>query len=37
MQRGKSPGEAPVDGVIVPPLGTPDELAKLDDAIRKDD
>lgn len=37
MQRGKAPGEAPVDGVVAPPLGTADELAKLDDAIRNED
>jgi cytochrome c-type biogenesis protein CcmH len=36
MQRG-APAEVPVDGVVVPPLGTADEMAKLDDAIRKDD
>jgi cytochrome c-type biogenesis protein CcmH len=37
MQRGSAPAEAPVDGVVAPPLGTADELAKLNDAIRNDD
>ena len=37
MQRGGAPAEVPMDGVVVPPLGTPDEMAKLNDAIRKDD
>jgi cytochrome c-type biogenesis protein CcmH len=37
MQRGSAPAEVPVDGVVVPPLGTADELSKLDDAIRRDD
>jgi cytochrome c-type biogenesis protein CcmH len=37
MQRGSTPAEVPVDGMTVPPLGTPDELAKLNDAIRNDD
>ena len=37
MQRGSTPAEVPVDGVTVPPLGTADELAKLNDAIRNDD
>jgi cytochrome c-type biogenesis protein CcmH len=37
MQRGSTPGEVPVDGVAVPPLGTADELAKLNEAIRNDD
>jgi cytochrome c-type biogenesis protein CcmH len=37
MQRGSAPAEVPVDGVVVPPLGTADELAKLDDAVRRDD
>jgi len=37
MQRGSAPAEVPVDGVVVPPLGTDDELQKLNDAIRNDD
>jgi len=37
MQRGSAPAEVPVDGVVVPPLGTDDEMAKLNDAIRNDD
>jgi cytochrome c-type biogenesis protein CcmH len=37
MQRGSAPAEVPVDGVVAPPLGTADELAKLNDAIRNDD
>ncbi len=37
MQRGSAPAEVAVDGVVVPPLGTADELSKLDDAIRRDD
>ncbi|MFL5607308.1 MAG: cytochrome c-type biogenesis protein CcmH [Gemmatimonadaceae bacterium] len=37
MQRGGAPAEVPVDGVVVPPLGTADELSKLDAAIRHDD
>lgn len=37
MQRGSAPAEVPLDGVVVPPLGTADELAKLDDAVRRDD
>jgi cytochrome c-type biogenesis protein CcmH len=37
MQRGSAPAEVPVDGVIVPPLGTADELSQLDDAVRRDD
>jgi cytochrome c-type biogenesis protein CcmH len=37
MQRGRAPVAAPVDGVVVPPLGTADEMARLDDAIRRDD
>jgi cytochrome c-type biogenesis protein CcmH len=37
MQRGSAPAEVPVDGVVVPPLGTADELSKLDDAVRRDD
>ena len=37
MQRGGTPAEVPMDGVVVPPLGTADEMAKLNDAIRKDD
>ena len=37
MQRGSAPAEVPVDGIVVPPLGTADELAKLDDAVRHDD
>jgi len=27
----------PVDGVAVPPIGTADEMTKLNDAIRNDD
>ena len=37
MQRGGVPAEVPVGGVITPPLGTADELAKLNAAIRNDD
>jgi cytochrome c-type biogenesis protein CcmH len=37
MQRGGAPAEVPVDGVVVPPLGTADEMSTLDDAIRHDD
>ena len=37
MQRGSAPAEVPVDGVVVPPLGTADELSKLNDAVRRDD
>jgi len=37
MQRGGTPAEVPVDGVVVPPLGTADELSKLEDAVRRDD
>jgi cytochrome c-type biogenesis protein CcmH len=37
MQRGSAPAEVPVDGVVVPPLGPDDEMAKLNDAIRNDD
>jgi cytochrome c-type biogenesis protein CcmH len=37
MQRGSAPAEVPVDGVVVPPLGTADELSKLDEAVRRDD
>jgi hypothetical protein len=37
MQRGSTPTEVPVDGVTVPPLGTADELEKLNAAIRNDD
>jgi cytochrome c-type biogenesis protein CcmH len=37
MQGGSAPAEVPVDGVVVPPLGTDDELQKLNDAIRNDD
>jgi cytochrome c-type biogenesis protein CcmH len=37
MQRGSAPAEVPVDGVVVPPPGTADELQKLNDAIRNDD
>jgi len=37
MQRRIAPAEVPVDGVVVPPVGTDDEMAKLDAAIRNDD
>jgi cytochrome c-type biogenesis protein CcmH len=37
MQRGGAPAEVPLDGVVAPPLGTADEMAKLDDAVRRDD
>jgi cytochrome c-type biogenesis protein CcmH len=37
MQRGSTPTEVPVDGVPVPPIGTADEMTKLNDAIRNDD
>jgi len=37
MQRRIAPAEVPVDGVVVPPVGTADEMAKLDAAIRNDD
>jgi len=36
MQRGSTPTEVPVDGVAVPPIGTADEMTKLNDAIRND-
>jgi cytochrome c-type biogenesis protein CcmH len=37
MQRRGVPTEVPVDGVVVPPLGTADELSKLEAAVRHDD